>query len=382
MSRDRNQSNSREPTVREVKDVLRSQLTFRSTAKGVIIATIASCVYLCVFLSSLLAESIVLKGLCSLIAGGVIATLFVAGHDACHGALTTQPWLNRLLGRILFLPAFHPYAAWEHSHNGLHHAYTNIRDLDPVFPPLGPSEYSSLARAARTWERVMRSPAGVVLLYVWKVWLPFEVCPGRRARLKGSAARWFQFDRACCVAFLALQGTTALTIAAYTGQSAATLVVFSIALPAFVFFYLLAWAVHIHHTHPSVPWYASKSEWSFFRGQVRSSVHMKLPRLFELFILNIMDHTAHHADPKIPLYELHDAQRRIEAAYPHDIVGEAFTIRNWLRIFRVCRLYDYENHRWLDWDGTPLTAPLLKSRRRTMSEHLGCTARSTEPDQR
>jgi omega-6 fatty acid desaturase (delta-12 desaturase) len=164
------------------------------------------------------------------------------------------------------------------------------------------------------------------------------------------------------VAFFAAQVATAWAIAGATEQSPATLIALSVILPAVVFFYLLAWAVHLHHTHPFVPWHATRADWSYFRGQVRCSVHMEFPRPVELFILNIMDHTAHHADPKIPLYELHDAQKRIEAAYPTEIIHEPFTLRGWLRLFRICRLYDYEHHQWLDWDGTPLTPPLLHRR--------------------
>lgn len=358
----------RDPTVPEVRAVLNARRSKRYTAKGIVVSVLATVSYLVSLTVVWLAPWLVVKALGSLLAGALIATLFVAAHDACHGALTPSGWLNRLIGRILFLPTWHPFAAWEHTHNGLHHGYTNIRGLDPVFPPLDFEQYMALSMTCRWCERAMRSPVGVVLLYVWKVWLPFEAFPGKQVGLRGSKARWFEFDRACCVVFAAVHCATAWVIAETTGQSPWVLVLLSVILPSMVFFYLLAWAVHLHHTNPSVPWYASKTEWSYFSGQVRCSVHMEFPRPVELFILNIMDHTAHHADPKIPLYELHDAQKRIEAAYPTEIIHEPFTIRGWVRLFRVCRLFDYENHRWLDWDGTPLTPSLLQDSSKSFVE--------------
>ena len=47
------------------------------------------------------------------ILGSVLATiaiirLFIIGHDACHGSLTDHDLLNRVLGRIAFLPSLMP----------------------------------------------------------------------------------------------------------------------------------------------------------------------------------------------------------------------------------------------------------------------------------
>src|SRR5262249_57986431 len=65
----------------------------------------------------------------------VIGALFVIGHDACHGSLVRTGWLNRLLGRLAMLPAWHPFTSWAHSHNALHHGWTNFKGRHPDFPP-------------------------------------------------------------------------------------------------------------------------------------------------------------------------------------------------------------------------------------------------------
>ena len=43
------------------------------------------------------------------IAGMVIGRLFILGHDACHQSLTPYRWLNRWIGRLVFLPSLTPY---------------------------------------------------------------------------------------------------------------------------------------------------------------------------------------------------------------------------------------------------------------------------------
>src|ERR1044072_5701043 len=42
-----------------------------------------------------------------------IARLFVIGHDACHGSYTKYDWLNKVIGRIAFLPSLTPFSVWD-----------------------------------------------------------------------------------------------------------------------------------------------------------------------------------------------------------------------------------------------------------------------------
>jgi omega-6 fatty acid desaturase (delta-12 desaturase) len=63
-------------------------------------------------------------------------------------------------------------------------------------------------------------------------------------------------------------------------------------------------------------------------------------------------------DPKIPLYNLPGAQGRLEEAYPEHIKIVPWTFGGYAKTLKTCRLYDYENHQWLDWDGTPTSEPI------------------------
>ena len=77
----------------------------------------------------------------------------------------------------------------------------------------------------------------------------------------------------------------------------------------------------------------------------------------ELLTGHIMQHTAHHVDSKIPLYRLTGSQSCLESAYPQDIVVEKWTLATLGKTLARCKLYDYENHRWLNFCGKPTSEP-------------------------
>jgi omega-6 fatty acid desaturase (delta-12 desaturase) len=125
---------------------------------------------------------------------------------------------------------------------------------------------------------------------------------------------------------------------------------------------LMGFVIYNHHTHPRVAWFARREEWSFYEGQIRSPVHLELPFWFNNILHHIMEHTAHHIDINIPLYRLKAAQDRVEALFGKEIVKERWTWTGHLDHVRRCKLYDYERHRWLDFDGNE-TARVSVSRK-------------------
>jgi omega-6 fatty acid desaturase (delta-12 desaturase) len=76
--------------------------------------------------------------------GFAISQLMIIGHDACHQALAKSSLLNKIIGRVGFIFCLHSYSAWDLLHNKLHHRYTNIKGIDPVWSPLTKSEYDNL----------------------------------------------------------------------------------------------------------------------------------------------------------------------------------------------------------------------------------------------
>lgn len=57
-------------------------------------------------------------------------------HDANHGAYSTKPWINNLIGYSLNLVGANAFN-WKMQHNVLHHTYTNVHEEDEDISPRG-----------------------------------------------------------------------------------------------------------------------------------------------------------------------------------------------------------------------------------------------------
>lgn len=354
------------PALSTVRSSLPDDSRERSLAKGLWYFSITAGPYCALFVACALTPSWPLRILFGFVSGIAIAGLFVVGHDACHGSLTPSQSLNRLLGRLCLLPSLHPYSAWVHSHNGMHHGWTNLRGKDPVYAPFSKAEFDALPRYRRVLERIYRSEPGIALLYLVEVWWKQEMWPNTSRMPRGKGASTYQKDRALVVAFavgqVTLMGLAPAPLVINPIVTGLASVGVGVVMPFLIWNWTMAYATFQHHTHPQVPWYNDEAEWSAFAGQVESGVHVRLPRIFEVLLHNIMDHTAHHVDPKIPLYNLPKQQKTLEAAYPHDILIHAWDLGAFRRTLQACQLYDYENHRWMRFDGTPTTERLLPER--------------------
>ena len=352
------------PGVREVRANFDERVRAKSTFKGAALFVISISPYLLGYWGFVVFDGWWLKIASAALLTTAIPALFIIGHDACHQALTPHSWLNKILGRLAMLPCWHAYAVWDYGHNALHHGWTNLRTKDLVWTPLTKDEYDALPPFKRFLHRCYRTSWGVGLYYMVEMWAKFGMT---QAKVKAAGRnRTFWADRLSVVAFALLQLFVVLFLTDRSGLGSNSLAV-SLGLllvgiigPFFLWNWLMGFVVFQHHTHPKVPWYGNEEDWTFYAGQVQSVVHVELPRPVELVLHNIMEHTAHHVDPRIPLYNLEDAQKKLEEVYAGDLVVFPFTWGGYFKTLRTCRLFDYEHFRWLDWDGTPTTDPLLR----------------------
>ncbi len=79
---------------------------------------------------------------------------------------------------------------------------------------------------------------------------------------------------------------------------------------------------------------------------------MVLPDWMNRLLGSIMDHSAHHVDPGVPLYRLETAQERLESSLGDDIIVQQFSLRSLRTTLKVCKLYDYRHHRWTDFNAS------------------------------
>jgi acyl-lipid omega-6 desaturase (Delta-12 desaturase) len=272
-------------------------------------------------------------------AGCAVAFMFVWAHDAAHGALFESEWTAEILGTTLMLPSLNMYRLWCHGHNRVHHGFTSLTPVDWIWRPLTPQAYALLPWHRKMVYRLERTPYGCALHYLLKVWWPGMVMyrpeKGSRERLG------YNVHKVITAVF-----ATLLIGAAYRWGGGVLGVVAGVALPFIVFNYFIALFVYLHHTHPEVPFFDHRPEWSNTIGQVYCSVVWRCSKMSELLVHNIMIHVPHHVEPRIPFYRLKAAYRDLQREYGQYLHEYRFRWRTVWRIFRQCKLYDFESKTW------------------------------------
>jgi omega-6 fatty acid desaturase (delta-12 desaturase) len=347
------------PGIGKLRSVLPEQSRVRSTIKGTSLFLAVLVFYVAFFWIALVVHSWAAKFLLGWLIGLSFSVLFVIGHDACHDSLTPYGALNSVMARIAFLPSLHPYCTWELGHNRLHHGWTNLKGVDYVYTPFSKAEFDALPPVRRFMERVYRTVPGAGLFYLIEIWWRHLILP-RPEDWPKLNKRTYAFDIVLVTLFLALE----IGLAVFAGNAGSTAEriysVFCLVIVPYLFWnWVMAFVTLQHHTHPNVAWFDTKEEWNFFNGQIRGTVHLTLPRPIELLFQNILEHTAHHVDPKIPLYNLTVSQKKLEHEFTEDITVQKGSIAQFRDSLRLCQLYDYRQHRWLKFDGTPSTDPII-----------------------
>lgn len=341
------------PSASDVHRHLSADRQTPSTTRGVLLFLVFLLGYLGAFLGTAAIPWWHVQLAASMVVAWFMSWLGLLAHEAGHNSLTQSPALNAFLGRLAFLPSWMPFSAWVASHNR-HHAFTNVRGLDPFWAPLSPQEFARLPRWRRLLERLYRTPFGVGLYALVELWGRAWLCPKPQRR----------HGLICWLDRLAVVGTAVSQVAglllwrrwvAHSGNvtSASVSVVACVVLPFLQVAWWTGFIGFLHHTHPQARWYADRREWSFFRGQVEATVHVEMPWLLRWALGNALEHTAHHAAPGVPLTALPECQRRLEQAFPESVPTAPLV--EILRAFEVCKLYDYEHHRWVDFEGRPTT---------------------------
>ena len=281
--------------------------------------------------------------------GGALATLaivrlFIIGHDACHGSLTDHTMLNKVLGRIAFLPSLTPFSLWRVGHNVVHHGFNNLKGRDFVWEPLDPAEWHALSRRRQLLERVYRSAVGPLPYYLVEIWWRRLYFPGK-ANAPGQRAE-FMWDSLLVTVFaLGWAGLLVATAGGTPGRIALALTL-GFVVPFLVWNWTVGFVVYLHHTHPDVVWYADKSAWLKAQGMLQGTVRYRVRPWWNWLLHNIMEHAAHHLDARIPLYRLKAAQAALARQVP-DIPVVELSLRSYWRAVRRCKLFDFDRREWV-----------------------------------
>ncbi len=323
--------------LQQIRDQINPDRYRRSPARALLWYLVDGTLYLCAVAGALFLPSWWAQLLAGLVTGSAVAFMFVWAHDAAHGALFSSQRTARTLGTPFMLPSFNMYRLWALGHNRVHHGFTSLTSVDWIWRPWSPSEYHQKSVWQKMLYRLERTPYTCALHYLLRVWWPGMVAYRGDARNR----KEFLVDKLVTLAFFLGFSISALLLSGWWGWISAVL------LPFIVFNYYIALFVFLHHTHPEVPFYTEKNEWSPSLGQLYCSTTVRCSRITEMMIHNILIHTPHHVDPRIPFYHLRDAYDDLQKHYGPYIHEMRFSFRAVRNVFLQCQLYDYEHHRWI-----------------------------------
>ncbi len=295
--------------------------------------------YLIIMFGIFTVKSILVKIILGLLAGIVVSGMFVWAHDAAHGSLFKNKLLSEILGTIFMLPSLNIYRLWSYGHNRVHHGFTSYSNLDWIWRPLTIQEYRNMSKFKKKCYRVERSLYGCGLHYIYKVWWP-KMIMFMPSDINSSKKNIIRISKAITLLFVLTIGII------YYHSGGVISIISALILPFIVFNYVISLIVYLHHTHPNLPFFADRNEWNISIGALYCTTVINTNWLINKLTHNILIHTPHHVDIRIPFYRLKYAFLDIKkyySKYLHEYDLDFTTLKY---IFKVCKLYDYKNHVW------------------------------------
>ena len=294
-------------------------------------------------------HSLWLKFVGSVMITAGIVRLFLIGHDACHGSFFKSPLLNDIVGRIAFLPSMTAFSLWDVGHNVAHHGFNNLKGRDQVWAPFSKEEYDALPRYRRVLERIYRSGLGWGLYYFLELW--WKKLYFATKRQIGASRAKYHWDSALVTAGMLGWIVLVALVASATEQNFWLLLALGVIVPFALWNVIMGFVVFVHHTHPEIAWFQKRHEWQKYRAYLTATVQVRLPFGIDRLMHNIMEHNAHHLNPRIPMYSLRRAQAVLTERFNDQFQVYRMNWKTYRDCVRSCKLYDFANHTWLDFRG-------------------------------
>ena len=255
---------------------------------------------------------------------GFLVRTFILMHDCSHGSFLPSKRANEIVGFITGVLTFTPFAQWRRDH-ALHHASSG--DLDRRghgdIITLTIDEYLARDRWGRFKYRLYRNP---LILFGFG---PLYLFVSQRWRARGEATGSKQIT--------SIHATNLAIVAGVVGFS--LLIGIKAVLLVYVPVFLLAgsagiWLFYVQHQFEDTYW-EGHADWQYATAALEGSSYYKLPRVLDWITGSIGLHHVHHADPRIPNYQL----RRCHDEIPAFHAATEITLRSSMRSARL-RLWD------------------------------------------
>ena len=329
------------------------------TRTGLRLFVIDLAVYALGMALALFADTFAMRLLGAVIVGLKMGGIYTLAHDAVHNSLTASQRLNRRLAAIGYLLSWHNFRIRQFDHLVIgHHPKLNGPQPD-AYRPLSWQRYRAAPRWRQAWERFTRAPNPLVFAPygICVRWLRAEVWPDRAMSSEHRRQAWWY--ALLLVAYLGLiVGWLAVRNAGDAGGLMADLALVLL-LPFFIFQTLQAAILYFQHTHPAVPWFSAGDPHFDKFGPEALTVRVLVPAWLSTMTHDICEHPAHHVMPAIPCYRLRAAQARLEELTDNTGLKMPLSPAKMATVMRRCKVYDYDDHCWRDFQGRRTTARLV-----------------------
>ena len=272
--------------------------------------------------------------LIGMITAGFSTRLFIFQHDCGHGSFFRSQKLNNIVGSVLGVITFFPYAYWRRTH-AIHHATAGNLDRREFgdIQTLTVKEYLELGFWGRLGYRLYRNPLVLMVIgpfyqFVLKHRLPWNT--PRAWKKEWASVLWSD------AALLLVLGPFILT-GNFLAFVAVQMTIIGISGAIGI------WLFYVQHQFEDTYWRGQK-EWSFIRAGLEGSSYYDLPQILHWFTGNIGYHHIHHLSSRIPNYHLRKCQEEVPE------VGQVTRLKLW-ESFRCAKLklWDEQSQRLVGW---------------------------------
>ncbi len=261
-------------------------------------------------------------------------------------AIPSTTGSTRSIGRIAFLPSLTPFSLWDVGHNVAHHGFTNLKGRDQVWVPMSAEEWQNASKTRRVLERIYRSGFGQGLYYTIEMWWKKLILPSKKH--VGVRRAIFIWDNVLVLGVGAAWITGLVLWAVFYNHSITWTLLGGFVLPFLAFNCIMGWVIYVQHTHPDVAWFDKRDEWQKRLGFITTTINVVVLEEPGPQPGDILEHGAHHVNTGVPLYPSArggDCAQEYRAAARSRVRAQ---LEAYWATVRTCKLYDYANHRWLD----------------------------------
>ncbi|KAJ6474779.1 fatty acid desaturase-domain-containing protein [Mycena sanguinolenta] len=255
--------------------------------------------------------------------GIAFASLWCYGHEAGHGTISDQSWINHSLGYVLHTFLFTPYFAWRSTHRAHHKAVGSMERDENYVPavrselglrPENPKDGEDYPKQQFDYHEVFEDTplyvlGKMVIMQLLGLQMYFVAnTMGSPSYPKGTnhfspfSALFKRNERLGIFASDMGLVFMAYLLRLYTAHVGVNTMLKMYFVPYLLSNHWIVLITFLHHCDPTLPHYR-KNEWTFVRGAIGTVDRPIMGWIGRFFFHNVShDHVAHHLFSSIPFY--------------------------------------------------------------------------------